>query len=60
MYFFEEGMVVMWNVTETEELTVLDFLKPYEVNSYELTDVIDEVETMTYTYNNQRYIITYI
>ncbi|KAJ0173349.1 hypothetical protein K1T71_011525 [Dendrolimus kikuchii] len=48
--FFREGGVVFWNCTELEASNVLDFVKPYEVESYPKDVVEKEREVMTYAY----------
>lgn len=51
IYFFSEGSVVFWNVSEIERKNVLAFLKPYEEDSYEKSIVETEGnEKMIYTY----------
>ncbi|XP_078040879.1 uncharacterized protein LOC144472062 isoform X2 [Augochlora pura] len=52
IFFFREGTVVMWNVTDLEYGNILKFLKNYEENPY--TDVIIEAERelMTYAYTD--------
>ncbi|XP_023944829.2 required for meiotic nuclear division protein 1 homolog isoform X2 [Bicyclus anynana] len=48
--FFQEGAVVFWNCTELEANNVLDFIRPYEVQSYPRDVVTREREIMTYQY----------
>ncbi|XP_046830361.1 uncharacterized protein LOC124429293 isoform X3 [Vespa crabro] len=50
LYFFREGTVVMWNVSDLESGNILQFLKFYEENSYTLELIHAESELMTYTY----------
>ncbi|XP_075983995.1 required for meiotic nuclear division protein 1 homolog [Anticarsia gemmatalis] len=49
--FFREGGVVFWNCTELEASNVLDFVRPYEVESYPKEVVEREREVMTYVYH---------
>ncbi|XP_041972259.1 required for meiotic nuclear division protein 1 homolog [Aricia agestis] len=48
--FFQEGSVVFWNCTELEAKNVLDFIKPFEIESYPSEVVKKESEVMTYFY----------
>ncbi|CAH0713415.1 unnamed protein product, partial [Brenthis ino] len=48
--FFKEGAVVFWNCTELEANNVLQFIRPYEVESYPKDVVKKEREVMTYQY----------
>ncbi|XP_047522922.1 required for meiotic nuclear division protein 1 homolog isoform X1 [Pieris napi] len=48
--FFKEGAVVFWNCTELEAKNVLDFVRPFEIESYPLEVVHKEREIMTYFY----------
>lgn len=50
IYFFREGSVVFWNVSELERKNVLMFLKPYEEESYDKYIVAEGNERMVYTY----------
>ena len=51
IYFFSEGSVVFWNVSELERKNVLSFLKPYEEDSYDKALVESEGnERMVYAY----------
>ncbi|XP_066974047.1 required for meiotic nuclear division protein 1 homolog isoform X3 [Macrobrachium rosenbergii] len=52
IYFFREGSVVFWNVTELECASVLLFLKKYEQGSYKKDDIEEESESLTYTYSD--------
>ncbi|CAH2237165.1 jg11138 [Pararge aegeria aegeria] len=49
--FFQEGAVVFWNCTELEANNVLDFIRPFEMESYPRDVVTREREIMTYQYN---------
>ncbi|XP_045503703.1 required for meiotic nuclear division protein 1 homolog [Colias croceus] len=48
--FFKEGAVVFWNCTELEAKNVLDFIRPFETESYPREVVNKEREVMTYFY----------
>ncbi|XP_045771037.1 required for meiotic nuclear division protein 1 homolog [Maniola jurtina] len=48
--FFREGAVVFWNCTELEANNVLDFIRPFEMESYPRDVVTKEREIMTYQY----------
>ena len=50
IYFFREGTVVLWNISDLELGNVLHFLKKYEDNSYSDELVQSEGEVMIYTY----------
>lgn len=52
IYFFREGTVVMWNVSELECSNVLQFLKDHEENAYSNNIVQAEVEMLAYTYTD--------
>ncbi|CAB3245555.1 unnamed protein product [Arctia plantaginis] len=47
---FKEGGIVFWNCTEWEASNVLDFIRPFEVESYPRDVVEKEREVMTYVY----------
>ncbi|KAJ8710977.1 hypothetical protein PYW07_008219 [Mythimna separata] len=49
--FFREGGIVFWNCTELEASNVLDFVRPYEIESYPKDVVEKEREVMTYVYH---------
>uniref|UniRef100_A0A2A4K752 DUF155 domain-containing protein n=1 Tax=Heliothis virescens TaxID=7102 RepID=A0A2A4K752_HELVI len=49
--FFREGGIVFWNCTELEARNVLDFVRPYEIDSYPKDVVEKEREVMTYVYH---------
>lgn len=51
VYFFREGTVVFWNMSELESGNLLQFLKSYEENSYSDKLVQSESELMSYTYS---------
>lgn len=48
--FFGEGGIAFWNCTELEANNVLDFVRPFEVESYPKEVVEKEREVMTYVY----------
>ena len=48
IFFFREGSVVLWNVTELESSNVLNFLRKYEFDSYSESMVQEESEKMNY------------
>lgn len=48
LFFFREGSVVMWNVTDLESSNVLNFLKEYEQDGYSEKLVQNESELMNY------------
>ncbi|CAH1394306.1 unnamed protein product [Nezara viridula] len=54
IYCFEEGSVVMWNVSTVEQNSIIQFLKPFEVKSYSSAIVQEEMELMFYTYNQSK------
>lgn len=51
IYFFKEGSLVAWNVSDLEIENLLEFLKQYEVKPYEKSVVLNEKELMYYTYS---------
>ncbi|XP_066583880.1 glutathione synthetase-like [Prorops nasuta] len=52
IFFFREGAVVMWNLSDRESRNIIDMLKFYEENSYN-SDLIDaESESMNYCYDD--------
>jgi uncharacterized Rmd1/YagE family protein len=48
IFFFREGSVVLWNVTDLESSNVLKFLRQYESDSYSERLVQQENELMNY------------
>ncbi|XP_015512535.1 required for meiotic nuclear division protein 1 homolog [Neodiprion lecontei] len=50
VYFFREGTVVFWNMSELESGNLLRFLKSYEQHSYADKLVQSESELMLYTH----------
>lgn len=53
IFFFREGSVVLWNCTELEASNVMQYLRQFEISSYDQEDVISENELMNYTYTNE-------
>lgn len=56
LYFFREGSVVLWNVPEIECQSIVEFVQPYEVKSYDKVIVQEEKESMPYTYIHSRFV----
>ena len=50
IYFFREGSVVFWNVSDLERSNVLKFIKSYEDGSYKKPIALEGDEKMVYTY----------
>ncbi|XP_012228885.1 glutathione synthetase-like [Linepithema humile] len=50
IFFFREGSIVMWNVSDLESGNLLQFLKRYEQNCYTEEVIHTETEFMNYTY----------
>lgn len=50
IYFFSEGSVVFWNAPDLEQQSVLEFLKPFEMNSYDENVLKEEKEDIEYSY----------
>ncbi|GLV38278.1 uncharacterized protein CBL_12927 [Carabus blaptoides fortunei] len=50
IFFFREGSVVLWNITDLESSNVLAFIKQYEQDSYSERVIQGESEVMTYSY----------
>ncbi|KAK4877888.1 hypothetical protein RN001_010394 [Aquatica leii] len=48
IFFFREGSVVMWNITDLESSNLLSFLKRYEQDAYSERLVQGEIELMNY------------
>ncbi|KAK5638911.1 hypothetical protein RI129_013206 [Pyrocoelia pectoralis] len=48
IFFFREGSVVLWNVSDLESSNVINFLKPYEQDSYSEKLIQGESEMMNY------------
>uniref|UniRef100_T1J827 DUF155 domain-containing protein n=1 Tax=Strigamia maritima TaxID=126957 RepID=T1J827_STRMM len=55
IYFFREGSVVMWNVPDLEvRNSLLKFLNEFEDNSYSENLIQAEIETIDYTYTDNK------
>ncbi|XP_071865166.1 required for meiotic nuclear division protein 1 homolog [Bombus fervidus] len=52
VFFFREGTIVMWNISELECENILEFLKKYEKNRYMECIVKSESEVMCYSYTD--------
>ncbi|KAJ3197156.1 hypothetical protein HK101_005673 [Irineochytrium annulatum] len=52
LFFFDYGVVVMWGLSEEEELMILKEIRPFEVESIEHSDV--EAERFHYLYSRQQ------
>ncbi|KZC07200.1 Required for meiotic nuclear division protein 1 like protein, partial [Dufourea novaeangliae] len=50
IFFFREGTIVIWNVTDLECGNILKFLKQYQDNPYSDYSIQSESELMTYSY----------
>ncbi|XP_076476587.1 required for meiotic nuclear division protein 1 homolog [Bombus vancouverensis nearcticus] len=50
VFFFREGTIVAWNISELECENILEFLKKYEQNRYMECIVKSESEVMCYSY----------
>lgn len=50
IYFFSEGSVVFWNVPDLEQQSVLEFLKPFQMNAYAEDVFKEEKEDLEYLY----------
>ncbi|XP_044261514.1 required for meiotic nuclear division protein 1 homolog [Tribolium madens] len=53
IFFFREGSVVLWNVTELESSNVLSFLREFELESHSESLVQEECEIMTYRHQKE-------
>ncbi|RZC32802.1 required for meiotic nuclear division protein 1 -like, partial [Asbolus verrucosus] len=53
IFFFREGSVVLWNVTDLESSNVLNFLRQYEQDSYSERLVQQESEIMNYRHQSK-------
>ncbi|CAH1102245.1 unnamed protein product [Psylliodes chrysocephalus] len=50
IFFFRDGSVVMWNITDLESSNILKFLRQFEEDSYSERLVQSECEVMNYKY----------
>lgn len=48
IFFFREGCMVLWNVTDLESSNLMSFIKEFEEDSYSDAMVEEESEQMTY------------
>lgn len=48
IFFFREGCMVLWNITELESSNLLSFVRDYEEDSYSDVMVEEEAENMMY------------
>ncbi|XP_002734214.1 required for meiotic nuclear division protein 1 homolog [Saccoglossus kowalevskii] len=53
IFFFREGSVVLWNVSDLKMKKVMRILSKHEINSYEVALVNWENEQMAYRYSEQ-------
>ncbi|XP_050292817.1 required for meiotic nuclear division protein 1 homolog [Anthonomus grandis grandis] len=51
IFFYRDGGVVLWNITDLESSNVLNFVRQYEENSYSDRLVQSESEIMNYKYH---------
>lgn len=56
IFFFREGSIVMWNISDLESGNILRFLKNYEQHRYSDELVNTESELMNYTYADSGYL----
>lgn len=54
IFFFREGSVVMWNLSEPEAKTVLRNLQQFEISPYDEEVVKNEKEIMSYAYIEEK------
>lgn len=55
IYFFREGSVVFWNVSEVERKDILSHIKPFEDGPYAKPVILEGSEKMLYTYTQVLY-----
>lgn len=60
IFFFREGSIVMWNISDLECGNVLQFLKRYEHKRYTEELVHSESEFMNYAYADPGYLFSFI
>lgn len=53
IFFFREGSVVLWNCSDIETNNIIEYLRHFENNSYDLEAVEEERELMNYNYTNE-------
>uniref|UniRef100_A0A2S2PH44 Required for meiotic nuclear division protein 1 n=1 Tax=Schizaphis graminum TaxID=13262 RepID=A0A2S2PH44_SCHGA len=54
LYFFREGSVVGWNVSDLEVSSLINFVAEHEIGSYDDHIVMGERESMYYAYTNDK------
>lgn len=54
LYFFREGSVVGWNITDLEVSSLINILSPHEIGPYSDNIVMEEKEIMYYKYTNDK------
>ncbi|EEB12932.1 conserved hypothetical protein [Pediculus humanus corporis] len=54
LFLFRDGSVVMWNVPKSEIKTILDFIKNYELNSFNFDIIQNESEVINYSYSSSK------
>lgn len=54
IFFFREGSVVLWNVSDLESSNLLRLLRSYQHDSYDDNIVQDESEFMNFSYQENR------
>jgi len=57
IFFFREGSIVMWNISDLECGNLLQFLRNYEQNHYTKDLIHSESELMHYTYADFGYLL---
>lgn len=50
IFFFREGSVILWNITDLESSNILSFIRQFEQDSYGERVIQAESEVMTYAY----------
>lgn len=53
IFFFREGSVILWNISDLESSNVLNFLKTYEHDGYSDVLIQGECEFMNYKYQEE-------
>ncbi|KAG1678726.1 Required for meiotic nuclear division protein 1 [Nymphon striatum] len=54
IYFFREGSVVFWNISESEQKSLLSSIKKFATNLYTDSLVENEFESLEYTYTDNK------
>lgn len=60
IFFFREGSIVMWNISDLESGNLLQFLRRYELNRYTEEVVHSESELMNYVYAEAGYLSRFL